>query len=97
MTDQPVLRDPCPRCESSPALIPRHLMGEHVATVHPEVLDPADLTGYLAPDPPIGCLGVAAEHPSEPKQPGTDADWPSRRTGLRDQLAAAIHRLRQRT
>jgi hypothetical protein len=59
---QPVLRDPCPHCESSPALIPRQLMGEHVATAHPEVLDPADLAGYLAPDPPIGCLGVAAEH-----------------------------------
>lgn len=89
------VRDPCPWCESSPSLIPRHLMGEHVAAVHPEVktggpgipmpdaesvivcttacdeqhtLDwtcaqfagaddsgPADLTGYLAPEPPIRC------------------------------------------
>lgn len=31
------VREPCPWCESSPALIPRVLMDEHVATVHPEV------------------------------------------------------------
>lgn len=30
------VRDPCPWCESSPSLIPRALMDEHVATVHPE-------------------------------------------------------------
>ncbi|ELP67619.1 hypothetical protein STRTUCAR8_08597 [Streptomyces turgidiscabies Car8] len=34
---EPILRDPCPLCESSPTLIPRQLMDEHVATVHPEV------------------------------------------------------------
>jgi hypothetical protein len=45
--------------------------------------DPADLTGYIAPDPPIGCLNLTA---------GPDPDdWPSRRTGLRDQLAAALY------
>lgn len=31
------IRDPCPWCESSPVRIPRRLMAEHVATVHPEV------------------------------------------------------------
>lgn len=54
--------------------------------------DPADLTGYLAPDPPIGCLTGTAEHPSEPKPVGTGGDWPSRRAGLRDDIALAIHR-----
>jgi hypothetical protein len=44
--------------------------------------DSADLTGYLAPDPPIGCLTITAA-------PDPD-DWPSRRTGLRDQMAAAL-------
>lgn len=33
---EPILRDPCPRCESSPTRIPRQLMTEHVATAHPE-------------------------------------------------------------
>ena len=42
--------------------------------------DPADLTGYLAPDPPIGCLNLAAE------------PTPSQRPGLRNDIARAIHR-----
>ena len=40
--------------------------------------DPADLTGYLAPDPPIGCLTVTAE------------PTPSQRPDFHAQLAAAI-------
>lgn len=30
-------RDPCPYCESSPHLIPRHRMAAHIAEQHPEV------------------------------------------------------------
>lgn len=36
-TEPPVLRDPCPHCESSSERVPRHLMAGHVATMHPEV------------------------------------------------------------
>lgn len=32
------VRDPCPRCEDRP-LIPRALMAEHAARVHPETLE----------------------------------------------------------
>lgn len=34
--EPPVPRDPCPYCESSSERVPRALMAEHVATVHPE-------------------------------------------------------------
>ena len=52
------------------------------AVIHNGDPDPGDLTGYLEPDPPIRCLNLTA---------GPDPDnWPSRRTGLRDQIAAAI-------
>jgi hypothetical protein len=47
----------------------------------PDDSDPADLTGYLAPEPPISCLTVTA--------PASD-DWPSRRAGLGDAIECAI-------
>lgn len=53
----------------------RHTEPEPALT--PDDSDPADLTGYLAPDSPIGCLTVTAER------------TPSQLPGLRDQLADA--------
>ena len=35
--EPPAPRDPCPYCEGSSERVPRTLMAEHVATVHPEV------------------------------------------------------------
>jgi hypothetical protein len=47
----------------------------------PDATGPADLTGYIAPEPPISCLTVTA--------PASD-DWPSRRAGLGDAIECAI-------
>lgn len=55
------IRDPCPWCESSPALIPRVLMDEHVTTVHPEVRTGAPAIPVPDAEPVIVCTTACDE------------------------------------
>lgn len=49
-------RDPCPYCESSPDLIPRHRMAAHIAEQHPEVRPERART---TPDNPVASSNTA--------------------------------------
>ncbi|MCZ4513498.1 hypothetical protein O3Q52_36205 [Streptomyces sp. ActVer] len=56
------VRDPCPRCEGSPALIPRHAMTDHMRAHHPEEHPVRDLR-VLAPRlPRTTRVRLRAEH-----------------------------------
>lgn len=85
----------CPACTRPTLYVSDggHLVCSLIDCPKPEAADellhgapaarPGDLTGYLEPDPPVGCLNLTAG-------PYVD-DWPSRRTDLRDQLAEALY------
>lgn len=97
------VRDPCPFCESSPALIPRVLMDEHVATVHPEVREGGP--GIPVPDAEsvIVCTTACDEQHTydwtceqfagidNGEQPGrTTPDNPASSSDIAEQLRTAI-------